>query len=228
VAEQPDTAIRAMFNAIAPDYDRFNTWASLGLHHRWRKTLVSRIPKSSRVLDIATGTGDVAFLSASAGHRVVGLDFSDEMLSRARAKDAAQKIKWVAASAHRLPFSDRSFGCVTSAFALRNIRGTMDASFRESFRVLQPGGKVLHLDFGRPSSPIARWGHRLHLRVAIPFIGQMICRERWPKNYLSSTIEEFFTPEDVQTRLRQAGFSQVRCINLLWGAVRLYEGVRPA
>src|SRR5437016_2520817 len=80
------TSIRAMFDGIAPDYDRFNAWASLGLHHHWRRALVKRIPAESRVLDIATGTGDVAFLAADAGHETIGLDFSERMLSRAREK----------------------------------------------------------------------------------------------------------------------------------------------
>jgi len=221
-------AVRAMFNAIAPSYDRFNSWASFGLEDRWRRKLVSRIPKSSRVLDIATGTGAVAFLAFKAGHRVVGLDFSQEMLARARTKDKAQKIRWIQSSAHKLPFSDRSFTCVTSAFALRNIRGTLEAVLRESFRVIQNGGKVLHLDFGRPTAPLASWGHRLHLQVGIPFIGQLICKERWPKNYLETTIQQFYGPQEVIKKLQQAGFEDVRCTDILWGAVRLYEGTKPA
>jgi demethylmenaquinone methyltransferase/2-methoxy-6-polyprenyl-1,4-benzoquinol methylase len=215
-----------MFNSIAPDYDRFNSWASFGLHQRWRRELIRHIPQGARVLDLATGTGDVAFLAAESGHSVVGLDFSEEMLARARSKDRENKIRWVQASAHRLPFSDRSFGCITSAFALRNIRGTLDAVFQETFRVLQLGGKALHLDFGRPSAPLARWGHRLHLQVGVPLIGQWICRERWPKGYLTDTIEGFFGPQEVAARLQKAGFKQVRHIDLLWGAVRVYEGVK--
>src|SRR5690349_20461677 len=88
------TNIRAMFDRIASDYDRFNALASLGLDQRWCRALLARIPAQARVLDIATGTGDVAFLAAQDGHSVVGLDFSERMLTKAREKDAEGKIKW--------------------------------------------------------------------------------------------------------------------------------------
>src|SRR5581483_1482372 len=140
------STIRAMFDGIAQDYDRFNAWASLGLHRRWRKALVRRIPSGARVLDLATGTGDVAFLAAQAGHTVVGLDFSERMLAKAREKDTAGKVRWMNGSADRLPFSDRSFECVTSAFALRNLRGCLEAAFRENYHILRKGGNVLHMD----------------------------------------------------------------------------------
>jgi len=215
-----------MFDKIAPDYDRFNSWASLGLHHRWRKELVRRIPSPCRVLDLATGTGDVAFLAAEAGHSVVGLDFSEAMLEKAKAKDSLHKIRWMNGSANRLPYSDRSFGCVTSAFMLRNVRGTLDTVFKENFRILRAGGTVLHMDFSRPDSPLARLGHKIHLKVGIPLMGQWICGSRWPKQYLETTIDSFFTPKEVEARLTKAGFNHVRHYDLLWGAVRIYEGVK--
>src|SRR6266403_1633630 len=81
---QAESNIRSMFDRIASDYDRFNAWASLGLHQHWRKALIRRVPEGARVLDIATGTGDVAFLAAQSGHAVVGLDFSERMLSQAK------------------------------------------------------------------------------------------------------------------------------------------------
>ncbi len=223
----PGAAIRAMFDAIAPDYDRFNAWASLGQHARWRRALVARIPARAQVLDIATGTGDVAFEASAGGHEVVGLDFSESMLERARAKDDRERIRWVAASADRTPFPDRAFDAVTSAFALRNLRKILDAVLRENFRVLRSGGKVLHLDFGRPRAALLRWGHRMHLRFGVPVLGQWICGARWPKGYLESTIEAFYEPEEVEEKLRAAGFTEVNHRPLLWGVVQLYEGTKP-
>src|SRR5258708_38064128 len=123
---QAGSHIRSMFDRIATEYDRFNAWASVGLDKHWRKTLIARVRKNARVLDIATGTGDVAFLAAQAGHAVVGLDFSERMLEQARTKDKEGRIRWMNGSADKLPFSDRSFGCITSAFALRNIRGCLE------------------------------------------------------------------------------------------------------
>jgi demethylmenaquinone methyltransferase/2-methoxy-6-polyprenyl-1,4-benzoquinol methylase len=215
-----------VFDRIAPDYDRFNSWASLGLHHQWRRALVRRIPQGVRVLDEATGTGDLALLASAAGHEVFGLDISEAMLTRARQKDEERRIRWVLGSADRLPFSDRSFGCVTSAFALRNLRTQLDAVLRENGRVLKPGGKVLHLDFGRPKSPWSRWGHRLHLRFGIPMIGWWICQDRWPKEYLETTIREFYDPTEMVDQLSRAGFVDVRYTPIMGGIVQLYEGMK--
>jgi len=225
--------IRAMFDRIAADYDRFNAWASLGLHQHWRRGLVKRIPLGARVLDIATGTGDVAFLAAQAGHTVVGLDFSERMLAKAREKEetagqpaAGRQIRWMNGSADRLPFSDRSFDCITSAFGLRNLRGCLGAVFKENFRVLRPNGKILHMDFGRPGSAWSRLGHQVHLTFGIPLIGQWICGNRWPKGYLENTIREFFEPQQVVEFLSAAGFSNIRVHDLAFGAVLLYEGTK--
>jgi demethylmenaquinone methyltransferase/2-methoxy-6-polyprenyl-1,4-benzoquinol methylase len=215
-----------MFDRIASDYDRFNALASLGLHHHWRRALLKRVPAQARVLDIATGTGDVAFLAEAAGHAVTGLDFSEQMLSKAREKDKGARIKWVNGSADHLPFSDRSFDCMTSAFALRNLRGCLEGVLAENFRVLRNGGKVLHMDFGRPSSTWSRWGHRMHLNFGVPLIGQWICGERWPKGYLESTIREFYEPAQVVELLTRAGFEEVRFSPLSFGVVQLYEGLK--
>jgi len=218
--------IRSMFDRIASDYDRFNAWASLGLHQHWRRTLLRRVPAGGRVLDIATGTGDVAFLAAQAGHAVIGLDFSERMLAKAKEKDKANKVRWMNGSADRLPFSDRSFDCITSAFALRNLRGCLEAVLKENFRVLRNGGKVVHMDFGRPTSAFSRWGHQVHLTFGVPLIGQWVCGERWPKGYLENTIREFYEPKQVTELLERAGFSNVRHTPLLFGVVQLFEGTK--
>ena len=224
-AWQP-AVIQAMFDELAPDYDRFNAWASFGLHQSWREAMIRRIPAGARVLDLATGTGDVALLAGARGHEAVGLDFAERMLAIAKEKDKKGRIRWVQGEADHLPFSDRSFGCVTSAFALRNLRSCLDVVFQESFRVLQVNGKTLHLDFGRPASPWVRWGHRLYLAFGIPLIGQAVCGARWPKRYLENTIHDFYEPPEVENRLRAAGFSAVTHRPLLGGVVQLYEGVK--
>jgi len=216
-----------MFDRIATDYDRFNAWASLGLHQHWRRVLLSHVPAGVRVLDIATGTGGVAFLAAQAGHAVVGLDFSERMLSIAREKDMKGRVRWMNGSADRLPFSDRSFECITSAFALRNLRGCLEAVFKENFRVLRNGGKALHMDFGRPDSALSRFGHHVHLSFGIPLIGQWVCGERWPKGYLESTIRNFYEPPQVVELLASAGFVDVHYQPLAFGAVQIYEGMKP-
>lgn len=218
-------SVRAMFDDIAVNYDRFNAWASLGLHQSWRKALIRRVPAGAAVLDIATGTGDLALLAAQK-HEVVGVDFSERMLTRAREKDKAGRIRWILASADQLPLANGSFDCVASAFALRNLRSCLEDVFKETHRVLKAGGKVLHMDFGRPTSILSRWGHGIHLAVGIPFIGQWICGSHWPKGYLTNTIQEFYSPEEIENRLRLAGFSEVSHIPLWGGIVQLYEGIK--
>ena len=215
-----------MFDGIAPQYDRFNAWASFGLHHYWRRQLLRRVPDGVRVLDIATGTGDVALLANANGHDVVGLDFSAAMIDRARAKDQAKAIRWMVGSADKLPFSDQSFGCITSAFALRNFWTSLDKVFKENQRVLKRGGKVVHMDFGRPDSPFFRWGHRMHMAYGVPKIGRWLCGEKWPGGYLESTIDQFYEPAELVRRLKSAGFENVTQTPLLWGIIRLYQGTK--
>ena len=218
--------VQAIFDRIAPEYDRFNAWASLGMHHSWREILAREIPPGARVLDIATGTGDVAFLAHEKGHDVVGLDFSERMIARARAKDKSGEILWMVGSADQLPFAERSFGCVTSAFALRNLRSCLDAVFRDTYRVLKSGGVALHLDFGRPHFLPLRWGHRLHMTYGVPLIGRLLFGERWPKGYLETTIEHFYEPAEVEELMQSAGFNDVTHQPILGGVVQLYRGLK--
>src|SRR5476649_1315546 len=112
------------------------------------------------------------------------------------------------------------------AHALRNLRGCLEEAFKENFCVLRQGGKVLHLDFGRPTSPISRWGHRVHLKFGVPLIGQWICGERWPKGYLETTIRDFYEPSQVAELMARAGFSDVQYKPMAFGAVQIYEGVK--
>jgi demethylmenaquinone methyltransferase / 2-methoxy-6-polyprenyl-1,4-benzoquinol methylase len=215
-----------MFDCIASDYDRFNAWASLGFHQRWRAALCRHLPQGARVLDIATGTGDVALLASKAGCTVAGLDFSARMLAQARQKDRENKVQWTSGAADKLPFSDGSFDCVTSSFALRSLRSVLSVVFQENFRVLRCGGKVLHMDFGMPGSWISRWGHGVYLHLGIPLIGRWVYGERWPKDFLVSTIREFYDPSQVIALLEEAGFSEVQRIPLTFGVVQLFAGIK--
>ena len=148
------------------------------------------------------------------------------MLAKAREKDTRGRVRWMNGSADHLPFSDNSFQCVTSAFALRNLRGCLEAAFKENFRVLRNEGKVLHMDFGRPTSALSRWGHRMHLRFGIPLIGQWVCGDSWPKGYLETTIREFYEPSQVTELLEKSGFTDVTHTPLLFGVVQLFEATK--
>ena len=145
-----------MFDRIASDYDRFNAWASLGLHQHWRRALFKHAPARSAYPRYCDRDGRCGFSGRPVrayGCRA-GFFRTDARQSAGKrpgsGPPSARQIRWMNGSADRLPFSDRSFECITSAFALRNLRGCLEAVFKENFRVLRAGGKVLHMDFGRP------------------------------------------------------------------------------
>ncbi|NKB88917.1 MAG: ubiquinone/menaquinone biosynthesis methyltransferase [Acidobacteria bacterium] len=224
-------AVRAMFDGIAPGYDRFNRYASLGMDEGWRRAAVRELGASSgRVLDIATGTGDLAFAAERAGAEVVGCDFAAEMIRIAASKateDCARSAFHVG-SAGDLPYAGGSFAGALSAFAMRNVRTILGPVASEMHRVLEPGGKVVILEFTEPSIAPLRWGHHLYTRVLIPRIGGWLTGSREPFDYLNRSIDEWLSPDEFADVLRAAGFDQVGYRLLSFGTVALHWGTRAS
>ena len=233
VAEQGGSfsrAVQRMFDGLAPRYDAFNRWASLGLDRRWRRVAVAELglPPGARVLDVATGTGDLALAAAAAGARVTGVDFAPSMLRRARAKAAAsgRALAVQVARAEALPFAGAAFDGVVSAFAMRNVRPFLDDVLGEMARVLRPGGRVAILEFSAPRAPIVRFGHALYTRGLVPLVGRMLTGEREPFDYLNRSIDAWDAPERFGARLARAGFAGVRFRLLSFGTVAVHSGTR--
>lgn len=228
-ARSPE-AIREMFAALVPYYDRSNTLLTFGLHHWWRWQAVRRsgARPGMAVLDCATGTGDMALAlwrRVGPRGRVVGLDFCSAMLERARQK--AQRrgahIEWVYADCLALPFADRSFDISSIAFGIRNVQDLL-ACLREMSRVVRSGGRVVVLELGQPDGAVAGL-YRLYSRYWIPFFGWLVARNRRAYEYLHASSASFPSGQAFVRLMESVGtFEAVEGYRLSGGIAWCYVG----
>jgi demethylmenaquinone methyltransferase/2-methoxy-6-polyprenyl-1,4-benzoquinol methylase len=196
--------IRGMFGSIAGRYDRANTIMSAGVHHLWRRAAVrwSSAKEGDAVLDCATGTGDlaIAFKKAVGSGRVVGTDFTPEMIDLARRKSS--DITFEVADVTALPFDDDSFDIASISFGIRNV-GDPAKGIAEMARVVRPGGHVIVLEFGQPSSRIAGSLYQTYRRL-LPRLGGAVTGERGAYEYLESSAARFPCGDDFVALMRRA------------------------
>jgi demethylmenaquinone methyltransferase/2-methoxy-6-polyprenyl-1,4-benzoquinol methylase len=235
-ADHPGAAPRggsgAMFDAIAHRYDLLNRLTSLGLDQRWRRRAVDALalPAGARVLDLATGTGDLALaiLARRPDSRVWGLDPSAEMLVRCGAKAArggvADRLALVRGDATALPWPDASFDGVTIAFGIRNVPDRPRA-LAEMARVTRPGGRVVVLELGEPRSGALAALARLHIRQVVPRLGGWLSG-RAEYRYLQTSIAGFPAADEFAATIAAAGIGEVEVTPLSFGVCNLYAG-RP-
>ena len=217
-------SVRGMFDRIAPVYDVMNHVMTAGLDRRWRKLAVEQVVwPGDHVLDACCGTGDLAVEAERHGGRVVGLDFSEKMLERARRKSGA--IEWVQGDALALPFADGEFDAATVGFGVRNL-ADLEGGLRELARVLKPGGKIGVLEITRPSG-LLRPFFRLWFDVLVPFAGRVLPGGQ-AYTYLPASVRRFPGPDDLSALLEAAGFENVQYRLLGGGIVALHVGTRPA
>jgi demethylmenaquinone methyltransferase/2-methoxy-6-polyprenyl-1,4-benzoquinol methylase len=219
----PADEVETMFDRIAPVYDLMNRVMTAGLDRRWRKLAVQEVVwPGDRVLDACCGTGDLAVEAERRGGRVVGLDFSEQMLERARKKSGT--IEWVRGDALDLPFADGEFDAATVGFGVRNL-DDLDRGLQQLARVLRSGGKIAILEITRPRG-FLRPFFRIWLDAMIPLAGRFVPGGK-AYTYLPASVRRFPGPEDLSKLLEQGGFRDVRYRLLGGGSVALHMGVRP-
>jgi demethylmenaquinone methyltransferase/2-methoxy-6-polyprenyl-1,4-benzoquinol methylase len=215
----PADSVRAMFDRIAGVYDVMNTVMTAGLHHRWRERAVdlARVGPGSRALDVATGTGDLAIELASRGADVVGSDFSEGMLAKARAK--APALRWEQADALALPYADDSFDAATVGFGARNF-SDLARGLGEMARVVRPGGRVVVLEITTPVRPPLSTFFSLWFDRIVPLMGRF--DEAY--TYLPSSVKRFPRPEPLAATLAAAGCDEVGWILTAGGIIAIHHG----
>ncbi len=216
--------VRAMFDRIAPRYDRMNRLLSLGLDQRWRRVAIAAIGvgPGDVVLDLACGTGDLTELARERGARAIGADFAREMLREAVRRGVDAEL--VAADCAALPFPDGFATAVTCGFALRNFDSLAEI-LAEAQRVLARGGRIALLEVDRPKGAIARAGHSLYFDQLVPRIGALLA-DRAAYSYLPRSTQYLPPPPALLELIRHNGFEDVKHRSLLLGAVQLLTGVR--
>jgi demethylmenaquinone methyltransferase/2-methoxy-6-polyprenyl-1,4-benzoquinol methylase len=226
--------IAGMFDAIATRYDFLNHLLSAGIDRRWRRRAIASLglKGGERVLDLCTGTADVALAAASASPppaRVIGVDFSGAMLQvgvgKVRTARLGDRIALVRGDATRIPMADASVDAVTIAFGIRNVEN-VHAACDEMQRVVRPGGRVAILEFAVPTLPAVRALYLWYFRRVLPLIGRLFSRHQGAYGYLPASVGAFATPAEFVTILRSHGFRDATAVQLTFGIVFLYTARR--
>jgi demethylmenaquinone methyltransferase / 2-methoxy-6-polyprenyl-1,4-benzoquinol methylase len=211
-----------MFDRIAGVYDAMNSIMTAGLHHRWRERAadLARVGPGTRALDVATGTGDLAIALARRGGEVVGSDFSEGMLERARAKSRA--VRWEQANALALPYEDASFDAATVGFGARNF-SDLERGIGEMARVVRSGGRVVVLEITTPTRPPLSTFFSLWFDRIVPLLGR-VTGEDQAYSYLPSSVKRFPGPRELGAIMAGTGLTDVRWILTAGGIIALHSG----
>ncbi len=220
--------VRAMFDRIAGVYDRMNGVMTAGLHHRWRRRAadLAAIGSGSRVLDVATGTGDLAVeLARRVGPsgEVIGSDFSERMLERARAK--APGIAFEQANALALPYPDDRFDAATVGFGARNF-SDLERGLAEMARVVRPGGRVVVLELTTPTRPPLSTFYRVWFDRIVPLLGR-VARDPDAYAYLPNSVRRFPGPGALAAAMSRTGLERIRWILTAGGIIAIHVGEVP-
>ncbi len=222
-------AVAAMFDDIAPRYDLLNRILSMGIDQRWRDAAIRRLEEDhpGRILDVATGTADVAVKALKLNpQKIVGVDISEAMLELGREKvrtlGADDRIELRKGDAEKLPFSDSQFDAALVAFGVRNFEN-LDRGLREIRRVLTPGGRLVVLEFSHPEAFPVKHVYQFYSHVILPFVGRVVSKNDAAYRYLPASVDVFPSGEAFLKRLRSAGYVDAEWKSLTFGIAALYS-----
>lgn len=233
--EQKTAAVKRHFDRVAARYDLMNTVLSFGLHHLWKRRAVSlaELKPGERVADLCGGTGDLALLAArrvGPSGAVLIYDLNRAMMRAGLPKidgaGLAGRIRLVEGDVERLALAADSLDAILVGFGVRNL-ARLEAGLGEMHRVLRPGGRLVILEFSRPTHPLIRWLYDLYSFGVMPSVGQVIAGSREAYQYLITSIRQFPLPEELAGLLRGAGFTQVSYHPLTNGIAMIHRAVKP-
>jgi demethylmenaquinone methyltransferase/2-methoxy-6-polyprenyl-1,4-benzoquinol methylase len=225
------TLVTKLFNDIAKSYDFFNHFFSFGIDYYWRSRLVKKanISNEDIILDVATGTGDVAFNIASRAKHVTGLDIASEMIKIANQKKSKKRfdnIDFLVGDGEKLPFEDKSFDIITISFGFRNIADQQKA-LQEFNRVLKDNGKLLILEFSQPKSKFFGMFYRFYSYKVMPAIASLITK-KYAYEYLPESIDMFSTRSEIKNKLEESNFKDLEIIDMTFGISTIFTGSKNA
>ena len=219
--------VQHMFARIAERYDTMNRLMTFGQDLRWRRHVIEQahLPPHGRLLDIATGTGDIALegQKLTPGLQAVGGDFTIEMMQAGKQIPERQMIRWVGSDTLALPFPDNTFDAVTSGFLMRNVID-IEQAFREQMRVTRPGGRVVVLESSPPKNNLLKPFILMHLNYVIPTLGRLVTGESDAYRYLPTTTQRFKTPTALAQLMQDIGFVNVGFQLFMFGTIAIHTG----
>ncbi len=223
--------VQDMFGRIARTYDLMNLLISAGQDRAWRRFVVrqANLQPGQRMLDIASGTGDIAFeaLRSVPGVHAVGADFSLPMMHVGQRRPLGREVDWAGADAMNLPFEDNVFDAVTAGYLLRNVPD-IPRTLSEISRVLKPGGRFVVLDSAPPPPGLLKPFIEIHLRYVIPMLGQIISGHRDAYEYLPESTQAFKTPQELAMLMHDAGLTNISYRTFVFGTMAIHWSEKPA
>ena len=234
-ADSKKAEVGKMFDAIAPNYDLLNRGTSLGVDTLWRAKMIKELDPQvhRRILDVATGTADVAIQTVKRKDvdHVTGLDLSEGMLKYGRKKVSAagldDRITLVQGDSENLPYDDGSFDAVTVSFGVRNFEN-LERGLAEMHRVLRPGGKVVILEFSRITFAPIRWGFNFYFGKIMPLIGRLQSKDPRAYAYLFESVQAFPSGRAFTDIMDRVGYKQTKCKALTFGIASIYTAVKSS